>query len=82
MAVNEINSILKRNSGILKRFVEKGVNKLNRHMLAAAGFNFNFFTHQVYDKQKEVIICCYNYGYKGLNKEELLLVTFNRKEEQ
>jgi len=80
IAVNEINSILKRNSGILKNLSEKGVTRLSRNMLAAAGFNFNFFTHQVYE-EKKMVNCCYNYGYKVLNKDELVLITLSRIDE-
>ncbi len=75
-ALKEINNILKRNEAILKRLNQNGVTKLTQNMLIAAGFDFNFFTHQVQDNAGETYNCCYHYGYRILSKEELVLYVF------
>lgn len=72
-ALKEINSILKRNAGILKKLSENGVTKLSRATLSAAGFDFNFFTHQAEGAKGERYNYCYGYGYILVNEEELLL---------
>jgi len=69
--LREINSILKRNTNILKKLSESRVTKLTRNRLSASGFNFDFFTHQEYGLNGEVYNYCYEYGYflvKGTNE--------------
>ena len=69
----QINRILKKNTGILEKFVQQGVQITTFPILSATGFNFSFFTHQLYDQNGEICICCYNYGYKKLNEVELTI---------
>ena len=70
-ALREINSILKRNSSILKKLSAGKVTKLTKNSLSASGFNFDFFTHQEYASNGDVYNYCYQYGYslvKGTNE--------------
>ena len=72
-ALKEINSILKKNAAILQKLEEKGVTTLTQQMLVVAGFDFNFFTHQLSGQAGEVYNCCYNYGYCFVTENELVL---------
>jgi len=71
--LKEINSILKRNAAILEKLAEKGITVCSQQMLRVAGFDFNFFTHQVYGKDGKLYHCCYNYGYCLISENELIL---------
>jgi hypothetical protein len=73
LMLKEINSILKKNAAILQKLQEKGIRTFNQQMLMAAGFDFNFFTHQVYGEQGEIYHCCYNYGYCFISNTEIVL---------
>lgn len=74
--LKKINNILKRNEAILKRLNQNGVTRLTQNMLIAAGFDFNFFTHQVQAGTGETYNCCYHYGYRIINEEELTVLAF------
>jgi len=69
----QINHILKKNTSILEKLVHKGIKTTTFHLLSATGFNFSFFTHQLYEQNEETCICCYDYGYKKINEEELII---------
>jgi hypothetical protein len=75
-ALKKINSILKKNAAILEKMGKNGITTFTQQMLVIAGFDFNFFTHQVYGKQGEIYKCCYNYGYRFISEDELLLTVF------
>jgi len=74
-ALKEINSILKKNADILEKMDKNGFSTFTQQMLVIEGFDFNFFTHQAYGQQGEVYKCCYNYGYRFINDDELSLFT-------
>lgn len=71
--LKEINSILKKNASILEKLESKGIITLSRQILLAAGFDFNFFTHQLSGQQGELYHCCYHYGYHFVSDDELVL---------
>lgn len=79
-ALKQINSILKKNVIILQKLNGYGIKALQPSLLETAGFNFNFFTHQVILDQGKKYNCCYNYGYHMINKEEIELITINEPE--
>ncbi|SEA11212.1 hypothetical protein [Pedobacter hartonius] len=72
-ALKEINGILKKNAGILEKLGKIGLTTFTQQMLFIEGFDFKFFTHQAHGKHGEVYKCCYNYGYRFINDDELLL---------
>lgn len=69
----KINSILKKNAGILEKLIQHGVKTSTPHLLSGAGFNFNFFTHQLQEQNGEITIYCYNYGYIKINEQQLVI---------
>ncbi|MET1055360.1 MAG: hypothetical protein ABWY16_08640 [Pedobacter sp.] len=71
--LKEINNILKKNAAILKKLEERGITRSSQQILTVAGFNFNFYTHQVYGQMGELYHCCYNYGYCFMAEGEIVL---------
>jgi len=61
--LKNINAILRKNLAILKNFYEKRITNLSLDMMLAAGFNFHFFTHELWGPQGEHYHCCYHFGY-------------------
>lgn len=61
--MRKINKILKRNKLILGRFFVQENIALDTSILAAAGFDFNYYTHMEKDKQGNLYTYCYEYGY-------------------
>ena len=73
----EINSILRKNAAILKKF-NTGKMPLATYILTEAGFNFHFFTHQLCGIRNEVYNCCYNYAYLLTGDQEIVIISTAR----
>lgn len=69
----QINHILKKNTCILEKLIRQDIKITTFQLLSANGFNFSFFTHHLAEQNGEIYICCYNYGYKKINEEELAI---------
>jgi hypothetical protein len=72
-AVRDINLLLKRNAEILEKLNAYGIPRIPTAALQTAGFDFNYYTHQVITADGNTYNCCYNYGYHIISKEEILL---------
>jgi predicted nucleic acid-binding Zn ribbon protein len=72
--VKQVNRILARNRTILKTLNPEGKIKVQRDILAKAGFDFDYFTHHYTTQNANKYIFCYEYGYLPLEKNEVLLV--------
>ena len=74
--VRNINSALRRNRRILESLIgladSKG--KCARQTLSDQGFDFRFHTHQYQDKKSQTFNFCYDYGYRPLEGERVLIV--------
>lgn len=77
-ALKTINNILRKNDNILRKFDKHGVKELTTNMLNAAGFNFNFFTHQLSSPSGQIYNCCYSYGYLKIEETKFLLTTIHQ----
>lgn len=77
--VRNINNILRKNRRIIEQFAPTGKTKVHRDKLAAAGFNFNFFTHTYTTKTGNVYKFCYEYGYLLLEDGFVALVKSDRE---
>jgi hypothetical protein len=75
IVLKEINKILRKNKLILERLYTTGKITHDRTALLAAGFNFDYFTHQQYDGKGEISISCYEYGYRPMENGKLLIFT-------
>lgn len=77
-ALKKINSILRKNNAILRKFDNHGITELTTNMLNAAGFNFNFFTHQLSSPSGQIYNCCYSYGCLQIEEAKFLLTNVNQ----
>lgn len=71
--LKKINSVLKKNAGILKTFKENDMMLVTQDLLVAAGFNFHFYTHQLQGLENEIYNCCYGYAY--LIKDKIVIIS-------
>jgi hypothetical protein len=81
--IRNINAILKKNRKILESFIaksDKDMVKATKEKLIEAGFNFKHLTHTYKNKQGNLYIFCYEYGYLPLENDWMLLV--HRKENE
>lgn len=70
----EISGILKKNTAILKKLNVHGIEEVTHNRLLSSGFNFEFFTHQIFiTGTGQVYNCCYSYGYCEIAREKYIL---------
>ncbi|MAN28093.1 MULTISPECIES: hypothetical protein [Mesonia] len=77
---HQVDRQLKLNRKILKSINRKGYSTVNKKDLKEEGFNPNFFTHYWKNKQEDVYLFVYEYGFLDLskksNKAKYLVVTW------
>lgn len=76
-----IDKQLKINRKLLKAYNKSGMSTVRKEKLLAAGFNPTYFTHYWKNKQGQVYLFCYEYGFfdlKEKKKEKYLLVTWQK----
>ena len=71
-----INSALKKNRRVLEDLFPplESAMKLHRSKLLEYGYNFKYTTHSWTDKSGHTYTCCYEFGYRFLDNETLLLI--------
>lgn len=69
--MREVNIILSRNRRILKTCLEGRSSKIPLSYLYKRGFDFNYFTHQVKDKEGELVVFCYEVGYQQMDNDKI-----------
>jgi hypothetical protein len=89
--IRNINNILRKNRRILAELLS-GLNKqvlvIDRPKLVAKGYNFEYFTEHYTTKENEKYYYCYDYGYRPLDEEKLMVVkdtrrkTYHKEEKQ
>lgn len=75
----KVDRQLKKNRTILKRYNKVGKTTLRKEVLLAEGFAPSFFTNYWKNKQGQVYLFCYEYGYLSLkegDKKKYLLITW------
>jgi len=72
--LKEVNRILKRNRDILQRACPDGKRKVNKALLLQQGFQYGYFTGEYQTRQGHIYYYCYDYGYRVVNEEELIIV--------
>jgi hypothetical protein len=80
--VRHINNILKRNRRILVEFLG-GVEKpllVDKDRLLVSGFRFEFYTGQFRNENHEVYYYCYDFGYRLLDADKVMIVKSKRNE--
>lgn len=72
-----IDTQLKLNRRILKRYNLAGQAQLKKEVLIKEGFDLNYFTHYWKAKNGNVYLFCYEYGYRDLKDNgKLMLITW------
>ena len=59
----EVDKILKTNRKILKQYNKGGFSTVRKEELLSLGFNPKFFTHYWKNKEGQVYLFCYEYGF-------------------
>lgn len=72
----DINSKLRRNRSILKKYSPLGKTTVRKDVFVSENFNFNFHTHIYKTKSGTTYFFCYEYGYTLLPDEKLLIVNW------
>jgi len=73
--VRNVHSVLRKNRKILCELYESGKTKIHKDALLVSEFNMNFFTHSVETDADSIITrYCYEYGYREVNSEYIILV--------
>jgi len=72
-----IDKQLKLNRRLLQHFNQAGKSTIRKEKLVQAGFNPNYFTHYWKNKNKDVYLFCYEYGFlarKESGKAKYILI--------
>ena len=75
----EVDRQLKKNRSILRRYNQVGKTTLRKEVLLKEGFNPRFFTHYWKNKNGQVYLFCYEYGFLSLleqGKDKYVLITW------
>lgn len=80
--VRNINNVLRKNRRILQDFLsgtEKKVLVVDKIKLVKKGYQFEYCTEHYTTKENEQYYYCYDYGYRPLDEEKLMVVKDTRK---
>lgn len=71
-----INHTLRKNRRILSSLfsLSKHTCKISRQLLQNKGFSFHYFTHGYRNKKGSQYFFCYEYGYRTIDEEQLVIV--------
>lgn len=78
-----VNHSLRKNRHILESLLQdtKPLTKISRETLQGKGFSFRYFTHQLTNRRGNPVFFCYDYGYRLLQKEQVLVVRKKKETE-
>lgn len=74
--VKDINNILVHNREVLKSFYKNKITVANRNQLVESGFDFELFTSIYRTRKNEEYRVVYDYAYKFISDDELLLIKY------
>jgi predicted nucleic acid-binding Zn ribbon protein len=72
--IQNINRVLRRNRSILKSMGAMEEFTTRKENLVLLGFEFSYFTQQVPGPDGSIYNCCYEYGYRLLPDEKVLVL--------
>ena len=74
--IRNINYCLRKNRRILESLLlpSRQIVKTSRQALHNKGFSFHYRTHTYTNKKGNQFLFCYDYGYRILEKEQVLIV--------
>lgn len=74
--IHQLNSILRKNRTILKKFNPEGKTTIRTEFLRKSGFDFNYFTNLYTTKNNNQYRFCYDYGYFEIDDVKTLIVNW------
>lgn len=79
--MRNINHCLRKNRRILENLLQgsRPIARFSKQVLQNKGFSFQYFTHQQVSRKGNPVYFCYDYGYRFLEKEQVL-ISGDRKE--
>ena len=72
----KVNSILRKNRTILKKINPFGKTTVRKEVLRAEKFNFCYYTHIYKTKDNNIYFFCYEYGYRVLPENRILIINW------
>ncbi len=72
--LRKVNGILRRNRRILEKLNPMGKTTVDWRTLVVEGFNFDYITDMHETEKGKLYRFCYEYGYRLLEREGVLLV--------
>jgi hypothetical protein len=74
--IRNINLSLRRNRRILESLLSptKQIIKTSRRSLQNKGFSFRYFTHSYTNRKNNRFQFCYEYGYRVVGKEQVVVI--------
>ena len=76
--VRNINNLLRKNRRILEELLNgSDTIRISKQKLADKGFNFTYYTNPLTTYNNHHYFFCYEYGYRQLENEQLLIVKKN-----
>jgi len=74
--IRNTNRILRKNRRILESLLQpaKQITKISKQALQNTGFSFQYFTNRYINKKGTQFHFCYDYGYRLLEEEQVVVV--------
>lgn len=72
--MRNVNTILRRNKGILENLIPEEAAKVSKSTLTHKGFDFNYYTNSRTNTKGNIYYYCYEYGYMVIDEESCFLV--------
>lgn len=73
--IRRVNYALRKNRRILQKFNQRGLEKVEKNILAREGFDFEYFTHVIQNRVGSRLYFCYDHGYQYLENDFVELLT-------
>lgn len=80
MLIQQINSILRRNRGILAHFCPQGKATVRKESIEGFGYQFDHFTHVFY-VNSGIYYFCYEYGFRPIFEKNIPKLLIVQKQE-
>ena len=74
--MRSVNYCLRKNRRILQAMlsVTKPIVRISKQQLECKGFSFSYITHQYSNRKGKPVFYCYEFGYRLLEKEQVLIL--------
>lgn len=76
--IHEVHRILRKNRSVLKSLNPAGHATVRQEVLVNMGFDARFYSHQYKTNNGHVYYFCYEWGYKMVENEKVLIVQWQK----